>query len=206
MSKYNQISIFCVLLLVAVACQQKQPVIRQYSVLNILEHSLINAQKSSNRVLKRVKIDVKKGGNAREGLERIKRAELLEKRVVDILGNIEKLKQRLIKEAGDGLDEKNHMPKRPLDVSTTARIMKENGEQLSKELNKFTRWLGNEYKDLVLFKLVLLGAGQDELSFYATWFEGANLGEVLVTLTKQQIEVMRYQAKILTQFDTGNFL
>ena len=96
------------------------------------------------------------------------------------------------------------MPKRPLDVSTTARIMKENGEQLSKELNKFTRWLGTEYKDLDLPRFELLGEGHQELSFYATYFSGANLGEALTTLTQFQHQIMRYEAEVLKKFGAGD--
>ena len=203
LKKYTQTLLFCGLLLCAGACQSDLP-IRQYSLLNALEHLLINAQYSSYQALEALKKDVKKNGNSREGLERIKRAELLKKHTVNLKGDLEKLKQRLIKEAGDGLDEKTHMPKRPLNTGITASIMSKAAEKLSKKLNKFSKWLAAEFKDLDLPKFEPLGAGQGELSFYETWFKGTNLAEALSALTKHQSEVLRYQSEVLKKLGAGD--
>lgn len=123
---------------------------------NALEYSLSNLQKDSDQALQGLKTDVKKSGNTREGIENIKRAELLKKRTMEMLGDIEKIKQKLIKEGGKGLDPKTHTVKRPKAKLPVSRLMvgfvgQSNGEGylLEKKLNTYSSWLNQEYKDLL---------------------------------------------------------
>lgn len=201
--KYSKALLLCSLLLCVGACKPDLPV-RQYALLSMLEHSLINAKVSSDQALEALKKDVKKNGNSREGLERIKRSELLKKKTVGMIGDLEKLKQKLVKDAGQGLDEKTHMPKRPLNTGATAGIMRKETKILSKKLNKFTNWLAAEFKDLDLPKFELLGAGKNDLSFYATYFDGVNLAEALCVITRYQLEVLRYQSEVLKKLGAGD--
>ena len=137
------------LLLSIGACQTSQPPLRQYALLHALEHNLANAKRASDQALKELKRDVKKNGNSREGLERIKRAEQLKLRTAQMLGELDKIKQFLLSKAGDGLDPKTQMPKRPLNKGTTRQIMKKETTALSKRLNAYTLFITVEFKDLM---------------------------------------------------------
>ena len=66
MNIFKKHLILCLFLLTTGACQQKQPPIRQYSVLHALEYSLISARMSSDQALQALKKDVKKNGNSRD--------------------------------------------------------------------------------------------------------------------------------------------
>lgn len=203
--QYSQTLLFCGLLLGIAACQSSQTkAIRQYQILSSFEHLLIDAKKSSDQALQSLKKDVKKNGNSREGLERIKRAELLKKKSMTLLGSLSKIKQQLIDKAGQGLDEKTHRPKDPLNVRTTQRLMRKSADTLSQQLEYYVDWLSDEFKDLDLPKFEPLGKGYGELSFYQTFFANANLGETLCILTNKQSEVLRYQAEVLKKLGAGD--
>jgi Ca-activated chloride channel family protein len=205
LKKYSQTLLFCGLLLGIAACQPSQTkVIRQYQILHSLEHSLVSAKTSSDKALEALKKDVKKNGSSREGLERIKRAELLKKKSATLLGNISKIKQQLIDKAGQGLDEKTYRPKDPFNTTTTQRLMRENVDEFSKKLEKYVSWLSIEFKDLDLPKFEPLGKGYQDLGFYETFFADANLGETLCFLTNRQAEVLRYQAEVLKRLGAGD--
>lgn len=192
------------LLLSIGACQTSQPPIRQYALLHALEYNLASAKRASDGVLKELKADVKKRGNSREGLERIKRAEQLKQRTAQMLGELDKIKQFLISKAGDGIDPKTHMLKRPLNTGTTRQIMKKETPALSKRLNAYTLFITVEFKDLMLPKFDNLGDGFDGYTFYEINFKKANLIEVLTVLTQKQSVVLRYESEVLKKLGAGD--
>ena len=195
--KHRYTLLFCGILFFVGACQSSPPAIRQYGWLNALEHSLVSAKSASDQALVALKKEVKKQGNSHEGLERIKRAELLKKWTVEMLGDIDKIKSHLIKNAGDGLSAQTYMPKHPLNKNKTSAIMRKESAILSKKLNKYCTFLIHKFKDLELPRFELLGKGFKELSFYKTCFEEATLADALLVLTQKQSAVLRYQSEVL---------
>lgn len=151
----------------------------------------------SDQGLAYLKRGVKQEGNTREGLERIKRTELLKKKVAYLVGEIEKVKSLLIKKAGGGINAKTHYPKQALDVSNTQSIMRKEAPKLSNQLEKYVKWLNVEYKDLELPTLLPLHEGAEGQNFYETFFADAHLGEVLTMLTNKQSQVMRYHSEVM---------
>ncbi|HAS40181.1 MAG TPA: hypothetical protein DCS93_06855 [Microscillaceae bacterium] len=188
----------------ALAACQSSPPIRQYTLLNSLEHSLYNAKGASDNALKALKADVKKQGNSREGLERIKRSEQLKQRTAALLGEIEKVKDILVKNAGGGLDPKTHMPKQPLNTNKVRQIMKKEAPVLSKRLNAFTLFITVEFKDLTLPRFDNLGDGIDGYTFYETFFKGANLVEALSALTQREAVALRYESEVMKKMGAGD--
>jgi hypothetical protein len=189
----------CALLLSMTACktQNKNEALRSYSVLSTLEHQLSKSYNRSDVALEYLKKDVKRSGKPREGIEAIKRAERLKKKVAYLVGEIDKVKRLLIDKAGDGLNAKTHYPKQALDVSNTQSIMRKEAPQLSNQIETYVKWLDAEYKDLGLPIFPPLHKGPEGQNFYETFFAGAHLGEVLIMLTNKQSQIMRYHAEVM---------
>lgn len=186
------------------ACQSSRPPIHQYTWLAALERSLIQAKRNNEQALEMLKKDVKKNGNSREGLERIKRAELIRKRSTNMQGELDKLKAQLVKEAGQGHDPKTRLPKRPLNKSIVKRIMRDKVPLLSKKLNDYTQFISQEFKDLELPKFELLGKGYEDQNFYETYFQNVNLVEALLSLSQKQSVVLSYETEVLKKLGAGD--
>ena len=196
------IQIFALLGMLALftACQQSTPYQRTAAWLGSMEHSLVPAKNRNDYGLASIKKEVKKNGNSREGRERIKRAEELNKKSVEMLGDLDKLKSHLVRKAGQGLDSKTYTVKKPMDKSRTAAIMKTEAPKFSKKLNKYSQWLNDEFKDLGMYKFNALGDGLADQSFYQSYFKEATVLEALLTLTRYQAVVLRYEASVLKKF------
>lgn len=182
--------------------------IEKFIIVNsALEHSLSNLQKDSDQGLQSLKRDVKRSGNTREGLENIKRAELLKKRTVEMLGDIDKIKQKLIKEGGKGLDPKTHTVKRPKAKLPVSRLMvgfigQSNGEGylLEKKLNAYSSWLNQEYKDLLaipLPSLTKIKGVKEPQNFVHHNFWQKPVVLALAKLTQLQHQLLEDQFKVL---------
>ncbi|WP_299456745.1 VWA domain-containing protein [uncultured Microscilla sp.] len=203
--KHSQTLLFCGLLLGIAACQSsKTKVRRQYGILHILEFDIYNANRSSDQALEALKRDVKKNGGSREGIERIKRAELLKKKTTQIVDYINKTKQHLVNNAGQGLDPKTHYPKDPLNTGSTQRLMRQKADTLASKLDTHVVWLSKEFIDLDLPKFEPLTKVYQKLSFYQAFFAHAHLGEVLSTLTTFQATVLCYQSEVLKKLGAGD--
>lgn len=205
--KYLATLFCCALFLGFVSCksQNKNEALRSYSVFSTLEIQLRMSYMLNNHRLVYLKKDVKINGNAPEGLERVKRAEILKKKVAYLIGNITKVKHLLTIQAGDGLSVKTHMPKQALEVKTTQSIMRKKSPELSHQLEKYVNWLSAEYKDLDLPKFEPLHEGSEGQNFYEAFFAGAHLGDVLIMLAHLQSEIMRYQSEVLKKLGGSIF-
>lgn len=223
--RQQMIGLMYLVLMAMLALQVSSSIMDKFIFLNsALEHSLINAQKSSDQALEALKKDVKKNGNSPEGRDRIKRAELLKKRTAGIIGDVEKIKQKLITDAGDGLDKKTHTVKNPKEEGKVGEIMigghegsgDGEGYKLKKKLDKFVSWLGTEFKDLDLPKFEKLAEGNEKKALYASDpiqknkdFAEANFGHTpvvaaLAVLTQKQSEILRYQSEVLKKLGAGD--
>ena len=190
-------------LIVLAACQSSPP-FREYHLLSALERSVYWGQTASEEALRTLKKDVKKNGNSREGIDRIKRAEQLRQQTMALLDEIEKIKRILIQKAGGGTDPKTARLNKPRDTRQTQKIMKTEAPILGKKLNAFTRFVMTQYKDLDPPRFGNLGDGIDGYTFYETFFKGANLIEVLASLTQKQTIVLDYEAGVVKKLGAGD--
>lgn len=194
LKKYPKIWLLVALALLVSACQTSQPPVHQYQWLSFMEHSVYNSVKSNEERLQSFKRRIK-GTESSSALEMLKNAELLRQKVTTLRATIDKVKSRLIQEAGLGFNSKTHLPKDPLNVQQTRIIMREEAPILSKKLNDFTDFIAAEYKSMP--QLERLGDGFPTQSFYETYFEKANLVEALMTLTQRQGAILRYQEEVM---------
>jgi len=174
-----------------------------------IEHSLANLKDNSDNSLKMLKVSVKKNGNTREGLNMIKRAESLKKRTAEMLGDIEKIKSRLINDAGDGLDPKTHTVKRPKDQFYTYREMiglpggtKGMAYGLEAKLKAYNAWVNAEYKDILknqLAPLTKVGGAKDPKDFVRHNFRRKPIVLVLAKLSQLQHQVLEDESQVLNQ-------
>lgn len=172
-----------------------------------LEHSLANMKGSSDNTLKTIKVNVKKSGNSRKGLEMIKRSEILKKRTAELLGEVDRIKQKLINEAGQGLDPKTHTVKYPKDQLRTYRVMlglpgtrSGEGYKLEKKLNTYSQWINQTYKDLLkkpLAPLTKVGGVEDTKNFVRHNFRQKPIVLVLAKLTQVQHQILEDESKVL---------
>ena len=189
----------CALLLGMAACktQNKNEALRSYSVLSTLEHQLSKSYEASDEALVYLKKDVKRLGNSREGLESIKRAELLKSKTANLIYDIKKIKNILIEKAGGGINPKTNKPKQALNIRNTQDVIREESPKLSRKLEKHVKWLGTEYKDLHLPIFPPLHKGPDGQSLYEAFFADAHLGDVLIMLSSIQSKVIRYEREVI---------
>lgn len=220
--RQQMIGLMYLVLMAMLALQVSSSIMDKFIFLNsALENSLASAQKASDQALAALKKEVKKSGNSREGLERIKRAELLKKKTVEMLGDIDKIKQKLIKEAGEGLDPKTHTVKNPKEETKVGFIMigpNKDGEayKLKKKLDKYVGWLSTEFKDLELPKFDKIAEGnannplfadhpiQKSKDFAEANFEHTPVVAGLAVLTQKQSVILRYQAEVLKKLGAGD--
>jgi len=174
-----------------------------------IEHSLANLKSSSDNSLKTLKASVKRNGNIREGLNMIKRAESLKKRTAKVLDDIDKIKSKLINNAGDGLDPQTHTVKRPKDQFYTYREMiglpggeKGMAYELEAQLNAYNQWINAEYKDLLnnpLAPLTKVGGTKDPKDFIRHNFRRKPIVLVLAKLSQLQHQVLEDEAQVLNK-------
>ena len=199
-----QVIIAAIILLALTSCQKKEALWRTIVYNSAMEHSLVSAKTTSDNWLRRLKMEVKNQGNSREGLERIKRAERLKKETAELLGEIEKVKWKMVTERGDGLDPKAHTVKKPLASSGLRKEV----ESLIKKLASYMNFLKAEFKDLDIEPLDKTNEGyiQDKKQFYDIYFKGTNVVEGLTSLTHFQSKVLQYEQKVAKKLGPiGNY-
>ncbi|HAS40179.1 MAG TPA: hypothetical protein DCS93_06845 [Microscillaceae bacterium] len=203
----NNLGVLVVLVLLASACQQKTPVKRSQEWLKSLRVATVPAKKASDLALVALKKDVKKQGNSREGLERVKRAEILKKRTNEVEAEIDKLKTLLMTDAGGGLDPQTKMPKDPQNTAKVEEVMKANTPKLIKALDDYVKFLSIKYKDLDLPRFAPLTKDMmypKKMSFYEMFYGDATVIEALSSLTVHQLTVRRYEAEVLKKLGAGD--
>ena len=188
------------LVLFASACQQKAPVKRTAEWVKVMKNDLILAKTERDERLRWLKTTVKKEGMTKEGLEQVKRAELLKKRtslVTDLLDNLQDI---ISKEAGGGLDPKTQLPKTPQNTKEVERIMTDNHAKLVKALDDYTVYLNREYKDLELPRFERFTKGINypkKMSDYEVFYKGTTVSEALASLISRQLVVLRFESEVL---------
>jgi gliding motility-associated protein GldM len=225
--RQRMINMMYLVLTALLALQVSSSIIDKFIFLNAsLEHSLEASRNASESALAALKKQVEKEGNTAEGRERIKRAEELKKKTAILIGDIDKLKNKIIKEAGEGIDEKTGAVKNPKEETKVEVMMlgpegRKNGlgYDLEKKLNKFTEDLIKDYSDVGVDKalIVPLAEGNAKNPIYKydrvqrdKDFAQANFGQTpvvaaLAVLTQKQTEIIRYEQEVLKKLGAGEF-
>lgn len=174
-----------------------------------LEHSLISYQSNSDQMLETIKRNVKKAGNFREGRESIKRAELLKKKTAIMMTEVEKIKQALVKDAGGGLDEKTYTVKNPRAKVAVSNLMvglpggsKGKGYKLQQQLDTYSTWINNEFKDLIkkpFASLTKVRGESDNKNFVDHNFWQKPVVVALAKMSQIQHQILNNELNVLTQ-------
>ena len=160
----------------------------------VMERSLTKGQVASQKAVKNLKVGVRKNGNSREGLARIERALLLQKRTQKIIAMLDKAKKRL-----------NTMPSGAYRKVSNWLIAQGEAHHIKKKLDQHVNWLNWEHRDLVEpFEKFAKGnpAGNQDFAHY--YFEYASPAEASLILSFKQVIIRRYEAQLLKKLGAGD--
>ncbi|HAS40105.1 MAG TPA: hypothetical protein DCS93_06475 [Microscillaceae bacterium] len=169
----------------------------------VIERGVANAQVASHKADSALKVDIRKQGNSREGLERIKRAALLQKRTNEVVTFLENtknyLKQMLVEDRKE---------------TSSWMITQGKAYQVKKKLDKYVEWLAKEHKDLTLPKFDKIAEGNEGNALYFAWennrdfahtyFAYASPNEAETVLSLKQSIVKRYESYVLRKLGAGD--
>lgn len=156
-----------------------------------LDIGLKAAQTGANEAIEGLKIEVKKNGNSREGLERIQRAEALNKKTDSLISYLKHVKDNL--------------PNKAVTHKTT------------KALNIYTTWLNQEFKDLDVPRFGKLTKGNahkalydkdwffKEKDFVHTYFANTTVAAANALLTQKQLTIKRFESEILKKMGASSY-
>lgn len=226
-SRQRMINLMYLVLTALLALQVSSNIVDKFVFLNqSLEHSLDGAEMASSNALSTLRAKVDKEGNTADGLALVKRAEALKMKTAKLTGYIDKIKQKLINEAGGGINSKTGSVKNPKEETKVETYMigsenEKSGEayKLEKELNGYVEYLYKEFGDLKYVKkpanmenegpFPLLAVGNQNNPLYENDaiqrnkdFAQANFGQTpvvaaLAVLTQKQNEIIRYEQEVL---------
>lgn len=160
----------------------------------VMERSLTRGQVASQKAVKDLREDVRKNGNSREGLARIERALVLQKRTQKIIATLDKAKKRL-----------NTMPSGAYCKVSNWLIAQGEAHRIKKKLDQHVNWLNWEHRDLVEpFEKFAKGnpAGNQDFAHY--YFEYASPAEASLILSFKQVIIRRYEAQLLKKLGAGD--
>ncbi|OJJ21717.1 hypothetical protein BKI52_14545 [marine bacterium AO1-C] len=157
--------------------------------------------KHNEKIITAIKADVRKQGNSREGLERIKRCNILHTRTLVLIDTLQLFKGKL----------NNQTPA----ATTPVRQLlwhNEEGRKLAIKVNKYITWLGYEFKDLRLPKFELITTRhfavkeeqQHPDKFAQLHFAYGSVATVRALLTFWQNTLLEYEREILKKLGSGD--
>lgn len=218
--RQRMINMMYLVLTAMLALQVSSSIMDKFLFLNSsLELSLAESQSASEAALAAFKKQVSKEGNAAEGLQKIKDAEELKKETAKIIGEIDKIKTKIIRDAGSGIDPKTNGPVNPKEETKVEVIMVGTNKKglaydLEKKLNGYVDYLQKDYKEYVEtgnLHFPKLATGNQNLPFYRNDpvqrnkdFANAGFAQTpvvaaLAFLTLKQNEVIKYEQALLKE-------
>ncbi len=224
--RQRMINMMYLVLTAMLALQVSSSIIDKFIFLNAsLEHALEGARKSSENALESLKKDVAKQGSSAEGLKKIKHAEKLKQKTAELIGEIDKIKKRIITEAGGGIDPHTNAVKDAKEETKVEILMLGSnkngvGYDLKKKLDVYTDALINDsdFKEYKLPKedVPSLSEGNENNPIYrhdqvqrGKNFAEANFGQTpvvaaLAVLTQKQTDIIRYEQALLKRIGAGD--
>ncbi|OJJ17893.1 hypothetical protein BKI52_28970 [marine bacterium AO1-C] len=142
-----------------------------------------------------LKADVRKNGNSREGIERIKRAALLQERTNEVMKALETTKNHL-----------KAMPAGARRKASNWMVSQGEAHRVKEWLDKYVTWLSEEFKDLTLPKFEKIAEGDEEnaLYFAHNYFAYTSPAEAVTVLSHKQSIVKRYESEVLKKLGAGD--
>lgn len=208
--RQKMIGMMYLVLTALLALQVTSAILEKFVLLN---NSLEQSTGSSNRVnqatLENIRATVQKSGNRANDLAVVKQADDVRKQTADIIGQIDALKQRIINEAGGGLDEAGII-RNLSEEEKVAQIMigsARNGEaySLKSKLDNYITGL-SKYSPAKYNSLALDGKDDPILSrspdqrrkdFGEVNFAQTPVPAALAVLTQRQSDVRRIEGEVL---------
>lgn len=166
----------------------------------VLEEERLDQLKYHQKASDILKVDVRRQGNSREGMERIQRTNLLNERIQWALDTLQLLKEKL-----SGKEATSTKPVRRLFWDN------DGGRKLAMRINKDIKWLLNEYIDLNLVVSNDLIQREFALSekynldkFTELHFAQGTVASTLALLNYWQMSIVWYQSEILAKLGAGD--
>lgn len=165
----------------------------------ILKSMTFDAQQENLQIIKALKTDVKLNGNSREGLDRIKRTQLLQSKTAQLCDSIDYW-QSLV-------------PNGSSDVQIRQVLLGKEGKKLLSALDDHVQWLDSEFKDLYLPKLARFSQPRfqrtvkttnsiDEFLFFH--FSNASISVVQTWFAQTRLQIFTYAQQILRKLGKGD--
>lgn len=180
------------------ACKHGKATIDRFILVNqTLDFCLESLRDDAEDALGRLKIRVAKEGNTEEGLQLIKRADLIKTQASKLLDKIEKIKKNLKETKGYGINAKTNTANKMNVVIYSSDL-----EDLEKDLENFMQLLNSKYKDLKRISVKPTETKQDFLDIKD--FDKKRLFEVLPLLTQKQIQITTLETNIFEELTVKN--
>lgn len=171
------------------------------SLSEALPAQVICSQEYNSKAKAIIEANVKRNGSSRAGMEWIKRIKLLKFKTNQLIDSLQYLKDSLNKESSK---------------TSVYQFFKTNnrGKALTKSLDNYVSWLGNEYKDLDLprfEKLTQVSLTAQKKTTYPKefirfCFAHTKVSSAVLLLTQFQFRVLQYQQEVLQKLGTGDLI
>jgi gliding motility-associated protein GldM len=208
--RQKMIGMMYLVLTALLALQVTSAILDKFVLLNnSLEQTTAEASKVNQQTLNSIKATVEKSGNRATDLEIVKQADQVRKETADIIAQIDGLKQRIITEAGGGIDETGSV-KNLSEEEKVAQIMvggNHNGEAytLKKKLDNYIAGL-SKYSP-AKYSSLAMNAKDDPISSRSPEQRNKDFGELnfaqtpvpaaLAVLSQRQTDVRRIEGEVL---------
>ena len=208
--RQKMIGMMYLVLTALLALQVTSAILEKFVLLNnSLEQSTVSTGRVNQQTLDNIRATVEKSGNRAADLEVVKQADEVRKTTGNIINQIDGLKQRIINEAGGGLDEAGNI-KNLSEEEKVAQIMvggNHNGEAytLKKQLDGYLQTV-SKYSPAKYTSLALNGKDdpitnrspdQRSKDFGELNFAQTPVPAALAVLTQRQTEVRRVEGETL---------
>lgn len=209
--RQKMIGMMYLVLMAMLALQVSSALLEKFTLLNSsLEGSTSSVNRINQGTLESIKSTVSKSGNRASDLAVVKQAEEVRALTATTIQEIDALKERIINEAGGGLDEEGNI-KTPTEEDAVASIMvgqnkSGQGYQLKTKLDQYIDQV-RKYNPQAKYASLALDAKDDPIAsrsaqqrtkdFAQLNFEQTPVPAALAVLSQRQSEVRRIEGEIL---------
>ncbi|RYC71146.1 MULTISPECIES: type IX secretion system motor protein PorM/GldM [Spirosoma] len=208
--RQKMIGMMYLVLTALLALQVTSAILEKFVLLNnSLEASTVSANRVNQATVDNIRATVEKSGNRATDLVIVKQADEVRKTTSDVIAEIDALKQRIITEAGGGVDETGNI-KNLSEEEKVAQIMvggNHNGEayklkkQLDDYLQNLTKYSPAKYTSLALDgkddPITKRSPDQRSKDFGELNFAQTPVPAALAVLTQRQTDVRRIEGEVL---------
>lgn len=208
--RQKMIGMMYLVLTAMLALQVSSALLEKFILLNnSLETSTGAANRVNQATLQNIKATVEKSGNRAADLAIVKQADEVRQTTATVINEIEAVKQRLITEAGGGLDEQGNI-KNPNEEDKVAIIMiggKKNGvaysmkDKLNQYIEQLSKYSPTKFGPLALDAkddpIASRSAEQRNKDFAELNFAQTPVPAALAVLSQRQMDIRRVEGEVL---------